>query len=153
MAEYIERGVVLATLSKYGVTRDMRAHKAVAQLPIADVAPVVYGKWIPHNGYCECNICKKFFGNYFNYCDGRCVVLPCKPVDDLCWHDAVEGTTRLIKNGVNGVVVFEEKFAILNYDSSKDEWSIIFLPDGDGIRKTEAKPQNQHFLQRFMEVK
>lgn len=41
MAEYIEKGIALATLSKYGITRNMRTNKAVAEIPAADVVPVV----------------------------------------------------------------------------------------------------------------
>ena len=39
--EYIEKGQALATMSKHGITQNMRASKAVAALPAADVAPVV----------------------------------------------------------------------------------------------------------------
>lgn len=46
---YIEREAALEALSKSGVTYNMRAHKIVAAIPSADVAPVRHGKWIhPH---------------------------------------------------------------------------------------------------------
>ena len=47
--EYIEKGQALATMSKHGITQNMRASKAVAALPAADVAPVV-----------RCRECKHF---------------------------------------------------------------------------------------------
>lgn len=75
MAEYIERGVVLATLSKYGITRNMRAHKAIAQLPIKDVVLVV-----------RCGECKFFghlIGNSGKYACEK-YQLPYCEVDDFC---------------------------------------------------------------------
>lgn len=41
MKEYIEKAVALEALSKSGVTCNMRAHKIVASIQAADVAPVV----------------------------------------------------------------------------------------------------------------
>lgn len=46
--EYIEKGQALATMSKHGITQNMRASKAVAALPAADVAPVVRCRECPH---------------------------------------------------------------------------------------------------------
>lgn len=33
-----------------------------------DVAPVVHGKWIFHEGYCQCNKCNMLFSSDSNYC-------------------------------------------------------------------------------------
>lgn len=68
--EYIEKGQALATMSKHGITQNMRASKAVAALPAADVAPVVHGRWVkpvPGDGenYCSaCNTEQPWFYGY-----------------------------------------------------------------------------------------
>lgn len=41
MHEYIEREAALAAMSKHGITKNMKANKAVAELPAADVDQVV----------------------------------------------------------------------------------------------------------------
>ena len=46
MAEYIEKGAALAAMSKHGITRNMRANKAVAAVPSSDVAPILRAHWI-----------------------------------------------------------------------------------------------------------
>ena len=78
MAEYIEKGVALATMSKHGITRNMRANKAVAALPAADVAPVVHGRWIEEvytdlEGECwikyRCNLCARINSFRQPYCN------------------------------------------------------------------------------------
>lgn len=71
MKEYIERAVALEALSKSGVTCNMRAHKIVASIQAADVAPVVHGKW-EHTHTSE---------SYFNEC-WRC---------SACGFDDTEG--------------------------------------------------------------
>ena len=56
MKEYIEKAVALEALSKSGVTCNMRAHKIVASIQAADVAPVRHGRWIVSEmnfGYCD----------------------------------------------------------------------------------------------------
>ena len=66
MKEYIERAVALEALSKSGVTCNMRAHKIVASIQAADVAPVVHGKWLDEDfpeeiatehGFAICSAC------------------------------------------------------------------------------------------------
>lgn len=66
--EYIEKGQALAAMSKHGITRNMRANKAVAALPAADVAPVVHGRWLDEDfpekmatvhGFAICSVCGK----------------------------------------------------------------------------------------------
>lgn len=76
--EYIEKGQALAAMSKHGITRNMRANKAVAALPAADVAPVVHGRWEWHgpcgdsNGkfWATCPVCKvrQRLGDYERFC-------------------------------------------------------------------------------------
>lgn len=73
--EYIEKGQALATMSKHGITQNMRASKAVAALPAADVAPVVHGKWKPTEypimSECEdCSECgyRTVYGHGFKFC-------------------------------------------------------------------------------------
>lgn len=45
MDEYIKRDDALAAMSKHGITKNMRANKAVAALPAADVEPIVHAHW------------------------------------------------------------------------------------------------------------
>ena len=73
--EYIEKGQALAAMSKHGITQNMRASKAVAALPAADVAPVVHGKWKPTEypimSECEdCSECgyRTVYGHGFKFC-------------------------------------------------------------------------------------
>ena len=73
MKEYIEKAVALEALSKSGVTCNMRAHKIVASIQAADVAPVRHGRWIkpvPGDGepYCsECHAEQPWFYGYGYY--------------------------------------------------------------------------------------
>lgn len=56
MAEYIERGAALRE-AKYAAVRGLDPVAFVEDVPVADVAPVVHGRWIkgPSNPYCsEC---------------------------------------------------------------------------------------------------
>lgn len=68
MAEYIEREVVKLALSKsdiipkYAADNSAVTDKIIDDIPAADVAPVVYGKWVhPHwknSNYCyDCSVC------------------------------------------------------------------------------------------------
>ena len=72
MDEYIKREDALAAMSKYGITKNMRANKAVAALPAADVAPVVHAQWIFNDDWWEfrCTNCRDAVGNIkkYNYC-------------------------------------------------------------------------------------
>lgn len=61
MAEYIERNTAKSFLG-FGVGTIVSAAEALDQVPAADVAPVVHGRWIrPHwknNNYCcDCSEC------------------------------------------------------------------------------------------------
>ena len=75
MKEYIEKAVALEALSKSGVTCNMRAHKIVASIQAADVAPVRHGRWetAPCNGVYDmrCSACGFALGIRFyssDYC-------------------------------------------------------------------------------------
>nr|DAZ47749.1 MAG TPA: zinc-ribbon domain protein [Caudoviricetes sp.] len=70
MAEYIEREAAIHAIMKVYVRtagykareRVFEAKEAVHRLPVADVAPVVHGRWIrPHwknsNYCCDCSEC------------------------------------------------------------------------------------------------
>lgn len=65
MAEYIERGTAIAKLTALEVTEPSTtmtdAKRLLADMPAADVAPVVHGDWIlRHIGaghYWECSVC------------------------------------------------------------------------------------------------
>lgn len=61
MAEYIERGAALRE-AKYAAVRGLDPVVFVEDVPVADVAPVVHGRWIrPHwknsNYCCDCSEC------------------------------------------------------------------------------------------------
>lgn len=66
MAEYIERGTAIAKLTALEVSKPnatiVGAKRLLAEMPTADVAPIVYGQWIrPHwknsNYCCDCSEC------------------------------------------------------------------------------------------------
>lgn len=54
MAEYIERETAIAKLTALEVTEPsatmIDAKRLLAEMPAADVAPVVHGKWAPSEG-------------------------------------------------------------------------------------------------------
>lgn len=77
MDEYISRHeAIRAVQLSYGNYEAIR--KAIFELPVADVAPVVHGEWIerqtPHamGGIsAKCSVCTKsvqYLGNPLNYC-------------------------------------------------------------------------------------
>ena len=83
MAEYINRealrdellSIPIDTSNLYGcgILEGLdRATKRLNEQPAADVAPVVYGRWIAsHDEFCTCSICKYpvYVGwNQTNYC-------------------------------------------------------------------------------------
>ena len=86
MAKYIEQEVAVKIAEKYGLTDGsvLGRHSGIADciaseiaaLPIADVAPVVYGKWEVihiknHWDKARCSACKRVFESYewgSNYC-------------------------------------------------------------------------------------
>lgn len=86
MAKYIEKEVAVNIAEKYGLTDGsvLGRHSGIADciaseiaaLPIADVAPVVYGKWEVihiknHWDKARCSACKRVFESYewgSNYC-------------------------------------------------------------------------------------
>lgn len=62
MAEYIEREAALAAVDETYLDYFSVVQAAVLNIPAADVAPVVYGRWIrPHwknsNYCCDCSEC------------------------------------------------------------------------------------------------
>ena len=86
MSKYIEKEVAVKIAEKYGLTDGsvLGRHSGIADciaseiaaLPIADVAPVVYGKWEVihiknHWDKARCSACKRVFESYewgSNYC-------------------------------------------------------------------------------------
>ena len=86
MAKYIEKEVAVKIAEKYGLTDGsvLGRHSGIADciaseiatLPIADVAPVVHGKWEVihvknHWDKARCSACKRVFESYewgSNYC-------------------------------------------------------------------------------------
>ena len=59
MAEYIEREAAVAAMNAEGYTKNMRVHKAILEIPAADVRPVVRGKWFidADYEYINCSVC------------------------------------------------------------------------------------------------
>lgn len=51
MAEYIERGAALRE-AKYATVRGLDPVAFIEDVPVADVAPVVHGRWEPGNPIC-----------------------------------------------------------------------------------------------------
>ena len=77
MAEYIERETIKAAMIHYGFkSPDMTVTEFVEdELPAADVAPVVHGRWVPTKApfmnECEdCSVCgyRTVWGHRYNYC-------------------------------------------------------------------------------------
>lgn len=80
MGDYISRDMAIARLTKVEVTNKLDtmtdAKRVIAEMPAADVAPVVHGRWIEDHDYLKCPECGvmvkwdfTFFdiGNW-NYC-------------------------------------------------------------------------------------
>lgn len=76
MAEYIERGAALRE-AKYAAVRGLDPVAFVEDVPVADVAPVVHGRWISKNdhGYEWVFVCSNCdyvdgypFNDRSNYC-------------------------------------------------------------------------------------
>ena len=82
MTEYIEREAAVKVAEKYGLANGSALGRhtgladciasEIADIPTADVAPVVHGRWIAsHDEFCACSICKYpvYVGwNQTNYC-------------------------------------------------------------------------------------
>ena len=83
MTEYIEREAAIDAIMKVYVRtagykareRVFEAKEAVHRLPVADVAPVVHGRWKPSGGLLECQNCGEIYstrggneGKAWNYC-------------------------------------------------------------------------------------
>ena len=70
MAEYIDKSAVIAKIDgfvkineSYGFPVDIfdmeMLKKRIEQIPAADVAPVVHGRWVYHNFDTICSVCRK----------------------------------------------------------------------------------------------
>ena len=79
MAEYIERGTAIAKLTALEVTEPSAtmtdAKRLLADMPAADVAPVVHGEWRKSGPLLECQSCGEIYsrlggnaGKLWNYC-------------------------------------------------------------------------------------
>lgn len=98
MAEYIEREATIELLRSLG-SRDYRREKGTIQdaikmvsfseyTPVADVAPVVHGIWIPFHSEAAgdiqyCSACEIGFGAKTDYCP-HCGAKMDGGVDDAC---------------------------------------------------------------------
>lgn len=70
MADYIDRGTAIAKLTALEVSKPnatmVAAKRMLADMPAADVAPVVHGRWIEQEDtmldtYYTCSACKEDF--------------------------------------------------------------------------------------------
>lgn len=78
MAEYIERGTAIAKLTALEVTEPSAtmtdAKRLLADMPAADVAPVVHGMWDNLDGYKTRRVCSVCcwdvpeYGKFYSYC-------------------------------------------------------------------------------------
>ena len=84
MAEYIDRGPTIAKLTALDVIKPnatmVGAKRLLAEIPTADVAPVVHGRWEPcfdencrcRWGFGKCSNCgQEYYAhsiNYYKYC-------------------------------------------------------------------------------------
>ena len=79
MAEYIDRGTAIAKLTALEVTEPNATmadvKRVLADIPAADVVPVVHGRWIRKPHWCvSCSYCGKCMHDYegevelYNYC-------------------------------------------------------------------------------------
>ena len=71
MAEYIERGLAIAKLNALKAIEPLStmadAKQLLADMPAADVAPVVHGRWIEEFDEMKCSVCRR----EWNYCDNE----------------------------------------------------------------------------------
>lgn len=87
--------------------------------------------------------------------EGRLVELPCKPGDDLYWYNDEERKVECQWQGVEGVVVLKDGFGVLdnveNVQKIGTQWTCLTKQECE--EKYGVRPQNRHFMERFMEVK
>ena len=58
MDEYIKKEDALKALESQGVTKNMRAHRAVQAIPGTAAEPVIFAEWLPSSGaWKECSHC------------------------------------------------------------------------------------------------
>ena len=77
MAEYIYRKAALIKLMQDGCSA--KNLQSISDIPAADVAPVVHGRWIKKEEYTfgimyDCSLCKNRIldnGHSWNYCPNR----------------------------------------------------------------------------------
>lgn len=79
MAEYIEREALVHRLKRpYLFNITPRIFEIISEIPAADVAPVVHGRWIPHDrvfgdDFLVCSKCQfvsedRSTRRYYHYC-------------------------------------------------------------------------------------
>nr|DAH85661.1 MAG TPA: DNA-directed RNA polymerase [Caudoviricetes sp.] len=79
MNDYISRVMAIARLTKVEVTNKLAtmvdAKMVIAEMPAADVAPVVHGRWMESGPLLECQSCGEIYsrlggnaGKLWNYC-------------------------------------------------------------------------------------
>lgn len=78
MAEYIDKGTAIAKLTALEVTEPNAtmadAKRVLADMPTADVAPVVHGQWNNMDGYKTRKVCSECdwdvpeYGKFYSYC-------------------------------------------------------------------------------------
>lgn len=73
MAKYIERGTAIAKLTALEVIEPSAtmtdAKRLLADMPAADVAPVVHGRWVEDHDYLKCPECGIMVKRDFTFFD------------------------------------------------------------------------------------
>ena len=78
MGDYISRDMAIARLTKVEVTNRLAtmtdAKREIAEMPAADVAPVVLGHWKKDRDTIKCTVCGfGMFPNRYTFMHGVCV--------------------------------------------------------------------------------
>ena len=78
MGDYISRDMAIARLTKVEVTNRLAtmadAKRGIAEMPAADVVPVVHGMWDSLDGYKTRRVCSVCgwdvpeYGKFYSYC-------------------------------------------------------------------------------------
>lgn len=93
MAEYIDRGTAIAKLTALDVIKPnaamVGAKRLLAEIPAADVAPVVHGRWIPSESDFDDD---DTLFDVEEWCDWQCS--SCR--EDICYEDPMP--PRLLPN-------------------------------------------------------
>lgn len=73
--EYIDRKALIENLIRNKGFYPVAVKNAIKEIPVADVAPVVHGRWIDRDGKTWCNVCdasnKQYKPPYCPHCGAK----------------------------------------------------------------------------------